>query len=687
MACATPRGYLGQTFEVDTGPFSLLTAARPIEELRQQADAAVREPDLYDACEARHLISTRSLVMDNGRIDGRYAHRAQDKGHRRARSQPPTLQEVCEILGDCPAAFAEYEDELLCRVRRRLLACARLWDRKGEKINWRALFERFADSPLSAGDKDNLHIREFILLVRRGLDIGQREMPDRMLKLVFVHIDLAGSGVVSAEEFMTFLEEEDIDVSDAERKPKRPLLPQPKSFRRRGGCPKTVWNPKLPKQCDRPIAAAAAVAVRELWQEPDEYSYLREDLISRCRRRLRGVWQSKDRKGKAVDWLALFDNYSGENFQLEGGGKAGELTLQAFVMLLRRSLDIGPRELPDRVVKLLFDHIDVRRQGVVTAHDMEDFLNEEEDLEKLQGRSPLSSPRQKPVWITSERPKVAEQFKWKAKPHRRTFEPEPDRREIMLTAVRKRMRALEVMGTDWVAVFYKFDDDGSGEIEFSEFRALMRRELLIGSKEINEADLKTVFEHIDDDHSGVISAEEFLDFINETMDHDYEQTDTVVDKNTLREQSWSKRGRKGETCLLSRKVDRNFFQNPEDPEQEFKGMLKKVRMRLKAVQRHEDITDDGWEQLFKKVEPSGRISYHDFVKLLRRELLIGGKEIPARSIKQVFQYMDEDGGGDISAEELVEFLNEREEDEAASKAAPSTPRAKKKKQEPPKWKN
>ena len=62
---------------------------------------------------------------------------------------------------------------------------------------------------------------------------------------------------------------------------------------------------------------------------------------------------------------------------------------------------------------------------------------------------------------------------------------------------------------DWRRLFEKYDADGSGELDFAEFRMAMRRDGKLNPKHMSDEDLRRVFESIDADSSGVVDADEF----------------------------------------------------------------------------------------------------------------------------------------------------------------------------------
>ena len=66
----------------------------------------------------------------------------------------------------------------------------------------------------------------------------------------------------------------------------------------------------------------------------------------------------------------------------------------------------------------------------------------------------------------------------------------------------------------WAALFEQYDTDGGGELDQSEFEAVVRKDLGIGEDQVSAADLSALFQFVDKDSSGRIDADEFLDFLS-----------------------------------------------------------------------------------------------------------------------------------------------------------------------------
>jgi Ca2+-binding EF-hand superfamily protein len=80
-------------------------------------------------------------------------------------------------------------------------------------------------------------------------------------------------------------------------------------------------------------------------------------------------------------------------------------------------------------------------------------------------------------------------------------------------------RMLELVGYDptkaaWFKFYRRVDSDQSGRIDFKEFRHMLRVELQLSPKVMDDHRLKTAWVALDVDSSGYISAGEFGSFMN-----------------------------------------------------------------------------------------------------------------------------------------------------------------------------
>jgi hypothetical protein len=70
-------------------------------------------------------------------------------------------------------------------------------------------------------------------------------------------------------------------------------------------------------------------------------------------------------------------------------------------------------------------------------------------------------------------------------------------------------------GGGWVDIFKHYDTDGSGELDWEEFRKAVRRHGRMSIRSVSDDDLKEVFAIVDTDSGGTVSAEEFEAFLRD----------------------------------------------------------------------------------------------------------------------------------------------------------------------------
>jgi Ca2+-binding EF-hand superfamily protein len=69
----------------------------------------------------------------------------------------------------------------------------------------------------------------------------------------------------------------------------------------------------------------------------------------------------------------------------------------------------------------------------------------------------------------------------------------------------------------WSELFDHYDTDGSGELDFDEFRKAVRRHGRMSVRSITDPELKEVFAIVDTDCSGCISGVEFDSFLRDPL--------------------------------------------------------------------------------------------------------------------------------------------------------------------------
>eukprot|EP01045_Picozoa_sp_COSAG04_P025492 COSAG04_NODE_3354_length_2900_cov_14.029275_2_plen_771_part_01 len=88
--------------------------------------------------------------------------------------------------------------------------------------------------------------------------------------------------------------------------------------------------------------------------------------------------------------------------------------------------------------------------------------------------------------------------------------------EEKLVHLRKKFQAAAYtsQGVDLDLLFRQYDHDGSGELEFEEFRQAVRKTGRLSRNEVPDGDLREMFRHVDKDDGGTIGIEEFKELLH-----------------------------------------------------------------------------------------------------------------------------------------------------------------------------
>ena len=87
-----------------------------------------------------------------------------------------------------------------------------------------------------------------------------------------------------------------------------------------------------------------------------------------------------------------------------------------------------------------------------------------------------------------------------------------------ISAEDRARRTLRMISTvkgaeDWERLFYFYDRDKSGDLDFREFKQIIRRDAGITMRMMSEEELTDVFKNVDDDDSGAIELDEFVTWL------------------------------------------------------------------------------------------------------------------------------------------------------------------------------
>ncbi|KAH8051581.1 hypothetical protein JL722_10758 [Aureococcus anophagefferens] len=216
----------------------------------------------------------------------------------------------------------------------------------------------------------------------------------------------------------------------------------------------------------------------------------------------------------------------------------------------------------------------------------------------------------------------------------------------------------------WAKLFFVVDNDGSGRVEFHEFRDLMRNKathtsnpgLEIGRKEVSDDELSMLWTSLDGDKSGFVTAPEFKKFMlmmkaqYSGEEQKQEIVKTSMDAPRTTKQAERMKALRAEEANASDGPARAGWKAPikdkmagnskmadgeHHDEEASPELLKSIAARLDAkLQRH---AKGSWAKLFFVIDNdgSGRVEFHEFRDLMRNKvthtsnpgLEIGKKEI------------------------------------------------------------
>jgi Ca2+-binding EF-hand superfamily protein/CRP-like cAMP-binding protein len=195
----------------------------------------------------------------------------------------------------------------------------------------------------------------------------------------------------------------------------------------------------------------------------------------------------------------------------------------------------------------------------------------------------------------------------------------------------------------WHELFESMDADGSGEVDFEEFREAVRdrmkvptRLTLLAQKSMGAAgrrlvnktgisiendELEEIFSDVDKDGGGSVSSQELVDYL---------ASDSPAVKGKTRQNR----------LQLQRRRD--------------------LKLLVQEACR-EEIDRIGWMHLFAQFDSdgSGELDVNEFTTIIRDIAKVGTKVISDENIKGLFQAIDESEDGVVDAKELQSFLSER----------------------------
>jgi len=194
-------------------------------------------------------------------------------------------------------------------------------------------------------------------------------------------------------------------------------------------------------------------------------------------------------------------------------------------------------------------------------------------------------------------------------------------------------------GKTWVDQILEADKDGSGQLDWLEFRTMCRKTLkLLDSND----QLKGVFSALDGDGSGEISVDELIEFVKATKPTEALRSDHQRPMTTrAMGGGGSKTPRPGSS--------------PPPKRGGASAEISKVRARLKGAAY--TLGGKDWTRLFyeQDADESGQMDWAHF-RVFCRSVLKLSDELD--SLRKAFDGLDRDGVGEVSIQEIVDFVSE-----------------------------
>jgi Ca2+-binding EF-hand superfamily protein len=225
----------------------------------------------------------------------------------------------------------------------------------------------------------------------------------------------------------------------------------------------------------------AAIADADKDWEQDCARFAEASHIVHWFEQLRAKFRTAARQAVAtVGFTAVFARYDADG--------SGELDLAEFTQAVRQDLKVEPQLVSDKELGALFTAVDGDGSGEIDATEFVKWLWSERGV--LRGRTKTIADNRRKM-LNKTLPTVKTRFKEAAEHMTET--------------------------TGWPAVFEKYDDDGSGELDIREFTQMVRNELQLQVSSVGDDELRELYGVVDADGSGAIDASELLAILQEDL--------------------------------------------------------------------------------------------------------------------------------------------------------------------------
>merc|ERR1719272_250933 len=333
-------------------------------------------------------------------------------------------------------------------------------------------------------------------MVREELLLGEKELPERILKKVWLALDDDGSGALKVGEFGAFMNLGERRTTNEQKA----VLRRERMISANKAASAAV-RAERDQLFDRDLARSMSGEEPATQEEVKALAGLLTDKMHQLFSTVHNGIPSK------VSWFRLFKHMDDD--------ESGLISFTEFAGMVREELLLGEKELPIKELKKVWLALDDDGSGQLKVGEFGQFM--QLGFRDLTEKAAL---RRKEIFDANKRASAAvkaEQDKLFDRDIARSMSGEAPATEEevvdLASRLSKKMHQLfSVVHNDiptkvsWFRLFKHMDDDESGLISFGEFAGMVREELLLGEKELPTKVMKRVWLALDDDGSGRLKA-------------------------------------------------------------------------------------------------------------------------------------------------------------------------------------
>ena len=378
---------------------------------------------------------------------------------------------------------------------------------------------------------------------------------------------------------------------------------------------------------------------------------------------------------------------------------SGQVCFSEFAGMVREYLKVSLEELSESALKAAWLALDKDGSGFMSYGEFGGLMRQgeralQEQTDGINASTAAVEPERPESPALTPKPPSPQSGKPPKSP-RSPRSPEPASKEEVQALSEQLNRKLCELIKDprertWFKLFYHADSNGSRQISFKEFSAMIRDELRIAPKELPDRQIKAAWLALDKNGSGFISAGEFGGMMRRG---EHVQAGFVEQKAPWQQRVHSQRWQKAEEVrqtmdrLFHRDLKASMAGAPRATPEELYELSVALNKKMHELQQKKDAgvpivdprTDTGaasgtaaigrdtgnaytgtvaWFKLFRHMDDdgSGQISYAEFSGMIREELLITPSDIPERRLKAAWLALDTDCSGLINSGEFGAFM-------------------------------